>query len=198
MESLHQKILAAGSAVAILAGGIFYYHSSQNETIDLQNEIVYEDQTSAVEYIEPENTIVIYITGAVQNPGVIDIPEDSRVIDAVNAAGGLTSSADLEAINMAQRVKDGQHVTVPEISSNENDNRIASKKSTSTQKNSLVNINTADESELISLPGIGPATAKKIIDYRENNGAFIEIEDIKKVRGIGQSKFENMKDFITT
>ena len=198
MESLHQKILAAGSAVAILAGGIFYYHSSQNETIDLQNEIVYEDQTSAVEYIEPENTIVVYITGAVQNPGVIDIPEDSRVIDAVNAAGGLTSSADLEAINMAQRVKDGQHVTVPEISSNENDNRIASKKSTSTQKNSLVNINTADESELISLPGIGPATAKKIIDYRENNGAFIEIEDIKKVRGIGQSKFENMKDFITT
>ena len=198
MESLHQKILAAGSAVAILAGGIFYYHSSQNETIDLQNEIVYEDQTSAVEYIEPENTIVVYITGAVQNPGVIDIPEDSRVIDAINAAGGLTSSADLEAINMAQRVKDGQHVTVPEISSNENDNRIASKKSTSTQKNSLVNINTADESELISLPGIGPATAKKIIDYRENNGAFIEIEDIKKVRGIGQSKFENMKDFITT
>ena len=194
MESLHQKILAAGSAVAILAGGIFYYHSSQNETIDLQNEIVYEDQTSAVEYIEPENTIVVYITGAVQNPGVIDIPEDSRVIDAVNAAGGLTSSADLEAINMA----DGQHVTVPEISSNENDNRIAAKKPTSTQKNSLVNINTADESELISLPGIGPATAKKIIDYRENNGAFIEIEDIKKVRGIGQSKFENMKDFITT
>ena len=189
MEPLHQKILAAGSAVAILAGGIFYYHSSQNETIDLQNEIVYEDQTSAVEYIEPENTIVVYITGAVQNPGVIDIPEDSRVIDAINAAGGLTSSADLEAINMAQRVKDGQH---------ENDNRIAAKKPTSTRKNSLVNINTADESELISLPGIGPATAKKIIDYRENNGAFIEIEDIKKVRGIGQSKFENMKDFITT
>ena len=198
MESLHQKILAAGSAVAILAGGIFYYHSSQNETIDLQNEIAYEDQTSAVEYIEPENTIVIYITGAVQNPGVIDIPEDSRVIDAINAAGGLTSSADLEAINMAQRVKDGQHVTVPEISSNENSTRTASKKSTSTQKNSLVNINTADESELISLPGIGPATAKKIIDYRENNGAFIEIEDIKKVRGIGQTKFESMKDLITT
>ena len=198
MESLHQKILAAGSAVAILAGGIFYYHSSQNETIDLQNEIVYEDQTSEIESFESEGTIVVYITGAVQNPGVIDIPEDSRVIDAINAAGGLTSSADLEAINMAQRVKDGQHVTVPEISSNENDNRIASKKSTSTQKNSLVNINTADESELISLPGIGPATAKKIIDYRENNGAFIEIEDIKKVRGIGQSKFENMKDFITT
>lgn len=198
MEPLHQKILAAGSAVAILAGGFFYYRSSQSEMIDLQNEIVHEDQTSAVEYIEPENTIVVYITGAVQNPGVIDIPEDSRVIDAINAAGGLTSSADLEAINMAQRVKDGQHVTVPEISSNENSTRTASKKSASTQKNSLVNINTADESELISLPGIGPATAKKIIDYRENNGAFIEIEDIKKVRGIGQSKFESMKDLITT
>lgn len=198
MESLHQKIIAAGSAVAILAGGIFYYHSSQNETIDLQNEIVYEDQSSSVESIESEGMIVVYITGAVQNPGVIDIPEDSRVIDAINAAGGVTSSADLESINMAQRVKDGQHVTVPEISVDENGNRVASKKSGSSSKNSLVNINTADESELISLPGIGPATAKKIIDYRENNGAFIDIEDIKKVRGIGNAKFESMKDLITT
>ena len=194
-ESLQKKILAATAGLIIAGCGFYIYNSSPKDEILLDDPVEISESLQEVE--EDPDKIVVYITGAVKNPGVIEIPEDSRVLDAVNAAGGVTAEADLESINMAQKVRDGQHVTVPEIS-DPNSTVPTRQNSSSKSSGGLVNINSASESELISLPGIGAATAKKIIDYRETNGAFIEIEDIKKVRGIGESKFQSMKDLITT
>ena len=126
----------------------------------------------------------------------------ARVADAVNACGGLSPEADGEAINMAQAVKDGQQIRVPakgaqKAAANGATAAKAGGSANSADTGGLVNINTADEKALDTLPGVGPATAQKIIEYRENEGAFQSPEDIMKVRGIGKAKYEKMKDKIT-
>ena len=112
-------------------------------------------------------------------------------VDAVNKAGGLTNLADAGAINLAEPLTDGQHIHIPtkEIS--------LQAQSISTASSDLVNINTADAERLETLKGIGPALAQRIIEYREQNGAFQSIDELKNVRGIGQKKFDAFKDKIT-
>lgn len=145
----------------------------------------------------PANNITVYVTGAVNKPSVVSLAEGSRVVDAVNACGGLLPTADSEKINMAQELKDGGQVRVPEKTTvaalGKNDSKTAAN---AKGDSGLVNINTADETALDTLPGIGPAMAKRIIEYRQNEGAFQAIEDIKKVKGIGEAKFNKLKDKI--
>lgn len=151
--------------------------------------------------IEPaKKEISVYISGQVKNPAVITFEDDEnlKVVDAVNAAGGLTEFADTEFINLAESLTDGQHIHIPtkkviaqEISAN------AGAKNKSSTSSELINLNTADENELQKIRGVGPAVAKRIVDYREQNGKFKTIEDIKKVRGIGEKTFEKIKDSIT-
>lgn len=151
-----------------------------------------------------KNEIAVYVSGQVKTPAVITL-EDSgslRLIDAVNAAGGMTELADTEAINLADPLSDGQHIHVP---TKEIFFRDISAQSAGTNSNSnsnsnssgLININTADAKELEKLTGIGPVLADRIIEYRESNGAFKSIEEIKKVRGIGEKTFEKMREGIT-
>ena len=141
--------------------------------------------------------ISVYVSGQVKTPAVVTLQDEGnlRLIDAVNAAGGLTEFADSEKINLAEPLFDGQHIHVPtkEIFFGELPDE---KKSSAKNFGDVVNINTADEKTLTNLPGVGPSTAKKIIEYREHNGNFKTIDDIKKVRGIGDKKFEKMKEFL--
>lgn len=144
--------------------------------------------------------VVVDVTGAVVSPTVARLPAGSRVDDAVLAAGGYAEDADLSAINRAALLVDGQKVHVPrvgETSAAEGGGySFGQDVSAASDGSGLVNINTADASALDALPGVGPATAEAIIKDREENGPFASIEDIMRVSGIGEKKFENLKDAI--
>lgn len=157
--------------------------------------------------------IAVHIIGAVPRPGLYEFAEGARIQDAINAAGGLLTSANVETINLAALLEDGQQLSIPykageepsvtsEDGSTTDDDSLVLPGSTETPDASgtdieLVNINTASVEELDSLDGIGPTIAQRIIDYREENGPFQTIEDILNVSGIGPSTFDQIKDQIT-
>lgn len=135
--------------------------------------------------------VTVYVSGAVRKPGVIMLPRGERVISAVKKCGDVLPTADTDAINMAEMISDGMHINIPEVSG------AVSGAVRIGQQPDKININRADEKALDSLPGIGPAMAKRIIDYRTEKGKFKVIDDLKKVRGIGDAKFEKLRDRIT-
>ncbi len=161
-------------------------------------------------------TIFVDIGGAVQEPKLAELPDGSRVEDAIIEAGGLTADADLSGINRAEFLQDGMKIYIPEQSDNSQmDGNAGSVSGTDgsssgtggvssgtggvssgTGTGGKININTADATELQQLNGVGPATAQKIIDYRNSNGRFQSIEDLKNVSGIGDKTFEKLKDHI--
>jgi competence protein ComEA len=155
-------------------------------------------QEEAVEMTEANvSQVVVYVSGAVNSPGVIEVPAGARTLEAINRAGGLLPIADSTKINMAQLVKDGMQIHVPARPNNTTAGVVSSAGATSAAFEAKVNINTASAQELDKLPGIGPAIAEKIIQYRETHGNFVDIIDLKKVPGIGESKFNKLKDQIT-
>lgn len=163
--------------------------------------------------------LLVHVAGAVAKPGVYQLPHGSRVIDAVNQAGPA-AEAELDSLKLASPVTDGQTIYVPSKSSTQAGSTAAGSSqgspvsSAGTGRNAftsqtgvkpsgtatvtgLVNINTADQSQLDTLPGVGPSLAQRIIQYREINGPFKAIEDLKDVSGIGDKNFEKLKDRIT-
>ena len=143
--------------------------------------------------------IVVDVEGAVVSPGVVTLTEGSRVYEAVEAAGGMAESADHGKVNLAEKVSDGMAVYIP--FQGEEQSGLApgssSGQTSSSGSGGLININTADKSALMQLPGIGEVYAQSIIDYRQSVGTFQKIEDIKNVSGIGDGRFEKIKDKIT-
>lgn len=143
-------------------------------------------------------TVVVDVGGAVIEPGVVELDAGSRVADAIEAAGGLATDADCTTLNQAQLLQDGQKVYVPKEGEIDASGALVD---SSTQEagqvaTALVNINTATLDELDALPGVGPATAQAIIDDREANGPFVSVEDIMRVSGIGEKKYEKLKGSI--
>jgi competence protein ComEA len=153
-----------------------------------------------------EAPIAVHVIGAVPRPGLYEFAKGARVQDAIDAAGGLLASANDNGLNLAALLEDGQQLDVPYQDGQTADSSTTVQlpgtentqgNTADTSNTELVNINTASLEELDSLPGIGPTTAQKIIDYRDANGPFAVIEDIQNVSGIGPSTFENIKDLIT-
>lgn len=153
--------------------------------------------------------ITIFISGEVKSPGVVELYSEDRLMDGVKKCGGVTDEADMNRINLAMKISDEGHYIIPKIgedienvkdkgketvnqTQNLNDN-----KSEQNKENNKININNASLIELDSLPGVGEVTAQKIIDYREENTKFKSIEEIKNVKGIGENKFNNLKDYIS-
>lgn len=158
--------------------------------------------TQSVNTISSDNNvkkIIVHVSGCVVNEGVVELSEGARINDAINSAGGSTLDADLNKLNLAYPLKDGEKVYVPSVNDEDTVDTIVSSTSSQNSKGSdsgLININTATQSELETLSGIGPSTALKIIQYRKSNGDFNFIEDLKNVPGIGDSKFNTIKDSI--
>lgn len=137
--------------------------------------------------------IRVYVSGAVQKPDVYTLAPGSIIKDALLAAGGGTADADLDRINLAQQLSDGVHVYVPRVGEESLPVRLPDNSGMPAK----INLNTADISQLESLPGIGPALAQRIVDYRTAHGHFERIEDITGVSGIGPSTFAQIQDLIT-
>lgn len=152
--------------------------------------------------------ITVYISGQVVKEGVVTLSSDKRLADAVEKLGGLTKNADTNNINLAMKLEDEKHYIIPKegevIQNNSDSTQVTSNKDNNSSNNatqsdsqgSKININTADLKQLDDIPGVGEATANKILSYRDENGEFKSIEEIKNVNGIGDKKFENMKDLI--
>lgn len=141
---------------------------------------------------ENEEKIVIYITGEVINEGVYELDSGSRIANAIEAAGGTKETANLRNVNLAYELEDGEKIYIPNI--NETENEILYEKEENKEKE--ININKANSKELQELSGVGESTAESIIKYREENGKFNSIEEIMNVPGIGENKFENIKEKI--
>ena len=172
------------------------FDTEEKETISFSN-----IEENIIEEPSKEYKIVVHITGEVKKEGVIHLNKGDRIIDAIKKAGGETKQADLSQVNLAYELQDGQKIYIP--NKNEKISKYIVDENGNTNINSLnskeeekVNINTANQSELDSLPGIGPATAQKIIEYRNQNGNFKKIEDLQNVKGIGQAKYEEIRNNI--
>lgn len=156
-----------------------------------------------------EEIIAIHITGEVKKPGIIYLKKGARIVDAIKEAGGATKNANLDRVNLAYILSDGQKIYIPNknekdegkeyIIANSGENILLEEGNSNTRESlkgvdGKVNINDAKQTELETLPGIGPSLAQRIIEYRENNGKFQKIEDLQNVKGIGDSKYSNIKD----
>ncbi len=135
--------------------------------------------------------LYVHVSGAVVAPGLYVLSAGARVIDAVAAAGGFAHAADQSAVNLARPVTDGEQLQVPEIGAT------ATGAAAVPADDGLVNLNTADEAALDTLPRIGPALAQRIIQWREANGRFTAVEDLLAVPGIGDKMLESLRDLVT-
>lgn len=146
--------------------------------------------------ITPGGKLVVFVSGAVKQPGVFELPPGSRVEDAVKAAGGFGALADNQKLNLARSVADGEGIEVPRRPAAEATGVSGTVASPGVggATGGMVRLNSATQGELESLPGIGPALAGRIIEYRSRHGAFKRIEDVQQVPGIGAGRFKQMRD----
>ncbi len=198
------------SIIAIAVGYYTYKNEKESQNFIEQQNLEIEENKQEESSKETEK-IIVHVSGAVQNEGVIELEENSRIADAIEKAGGFREDAYTKDVNLAYKLEDGMKIYIPTMEEKENEktnvivesnietennNSSYSNASDGKNTNSKVNINTASKEELDTLPGIGPSTAEKIINYRKENGKFKSIEGIKDVSGIGDSKYENIKDMI--
>lgn len=132
-----------------------------------------------------QETIVVDLKGAVKKPGIYHLPQGSRLYEVIEKAGGYGSDADVKLVNGAQLLSDGEGIYIPAVGEQE--------MLLPSDKNGKINLNRATEEELQNLPGIGPSKAKAIIQYRQENGGFKNIDELKNVTGIGEKTFEKLK-----
>lgn len=186
-------------AIAILGATLYLLLDNDTPTATVQ--ILPPLPTNTPAPTHTPSPVVVYVTGAVQSPqDLLELPHGSRVADAITAAGGPANDANLEAVNLAQILHDGDMIYVPFLSTEPDTTTsfpVSSPTPNTTSATAPVNINSATLEELDALPGIGPVKAQAIIDYRTANGPFASIEDVTNVTGIGPATLENLRPFIT-
>ena len=197
------NILLVVGIVASVAGGAFLMFRGSGSPDGMT--ITLDEPASAATpatYAEVPTTIKVYVSGEARHPGVYELPADARSDDALQAAGGPTSDAALEKINLAKRISDEDHIHIPG-QSERGDSRGASEVISSVSAGGVgadlsgkLNINTATVEELTSLPNIGPSRASAIVDYREREGPFDSVDDLMNVGGIGEKITDSIRDLV--
>jgi len=184
--SKFQVAVICALLVLITFGALVAYMRSRPREIPVK-------ESKGYSTVDKKRMLTVHVAGAVAKPGLYKLAEGTRVADALTMAGGATPEGILDDVNLASRIKDGQKILVPRSVG------IESAPGTTLQEegSTLLNINTADESELDKLPGIGPSLAKRIVEYRKKNGPFSTIEEIDNVDGIGPRKLEEFKGQVT-
>mgnify|MGYP000278009122 FL=1 len=203
----NQKILIVVIVIIIIISISYYSYTKENieyEELSVINQINTENSEETEKEI---SKIKVHISGAVEKEGVIELESNSRIADLIEKAGGIKQNAYMKEVNLASKLEDGEKVYIPTKEEYEKDKKqetatnmvISNKQELVTgnkQSSNKININTATQEQLDNLPGVGASTAQKIINYRKENGKFKKKEDLKNVSGIGDSKYNQLKDLI--
>jgi competence protein ComEA len=215
--SRRQAYVYVGLALVVAALGARYLFSSHGaapaggQAVAGLSSYASSASASPSTYATPTpQELVVYVCGAVNRPGVYHLAPGARIADLLSAAGGAAAKAELQAVNLAAKLVDGQQVVVPvrgamagaAAAGSSGTGGTSGASTTSSASGSAgasapVNLNTASAAELDALPGVGPATAQKIIDYRTANGGFKSVDDLKNVSGIGDAKFATLQPLVT-
>ena len=204
----HKNLMQFAAVIAlVIIALVLFGVNGQSQTITVDESSASELAAEAPEHPEEEaalpDSVFVDVGGEVSDPGVYEVKGDARIFEVIEKAGGLTKDADTTMINQAETVSDGMKITIPSkqqavsaVAPEQGGTGDATVTQTETE-GGKININTADSTALQEIPGVGPATAEKIISYRNEQGAFQSIEDLKNVSGIGDKTFMKMKDRIT-
>ena len=207
MEKISKKAYLIICAVVLIVCVIICYFWDNKSEVENYNFLEIENISSNFEEDNDTSSnkkIIVHIAGEVKNPGVFEVCEGDRISNIIELAGGITDTANMGKVNLAYKVSDGQKIYIPSKNDVIGQNEILSMDGGENvivdgdkfNYNSKVNINTATQTELESLTGIGPSIAAKIIKYRIDNGRFKTIEEIKNVTGVGEEKYKNIEDEI--
>jgi competence protein ComEA len=185
--------LAAVGLVLVVAGGLRWARPGGGSfQVECGDDVARSAEASEAS-IAASRTVIVHVAGAVKRPGVVELADGSRVLDAVDACGGLLGNAEPSAVNLARVVADGEQVIIP---TQDEAAAAATAGADGTTPEGKVDLNRASEGELEELPGVGPATAAKIVADREANGPFESAEDLMRVPGIGPKKLEALRDLV--
>lgn len=200
--------LAVGVVAALIGGLVLLFADSRSP----KGVVIATPERPLADARTPDSTatpaaVAVYVSGAVGAPGVYELPSSARADDALAAAGGASPNADLERVNLAKRVSDGEHIRVPRQGEPAApDSRTTSRLAppayartggeSSPPPDGKIDVNSADADSLETLPGIGPSRARAIIEHRQANGPFDSVDDLTEVRGIGDGILDSIRDLI--
>ncbi len=199
------KIIITFIVILIIINVFIYYKKQSESNLIDENIFLAEDNKNNTNTIKSFNNksiskIKVHIIGEIKSPGLYELDEGSRINDLIILAGGQTENSDLSKVNLAYELSDGEKINIPSIFDdistyiyNDAGENVL-EESNNNFNNEKININTASTTDLEKISGIGPSLAQKIISYRNSNGKFESIDDLKNVSGIGQKKFESIKD----